>query len=861
MKLLSLFSGIGAFEKALDRLKKQYQLVNYCEIDKYASKAYSQIHECDESLNLGDITKIDTSTLPNDIDLITYGFPCQDISLAGKQKGFEADGERTRSGLFFEALRIIEDAKPRIAIAENVKNLTSKKFQKEFDIVLSSLEQAGYNNYWKVLNAKDYGIPQNRERVFIVSIRKDIDNGMFKFPKPFELKLRLKDMLEDEVDEKYYLGNEKIQKIKNSNFMQEKTIIQKSDVCSTLLARDYKDPKCVEVNAVIKYGIFDDEKGKHQAGSVWDKEGLAPTLDTMQGGHRQPCIEVKEATKKGYAEAHEGDSINLEQLNSKTRRGRVGKGVAQTLTTSCNQAIVEPMICASRGRNPDNPSSRVAGEPTEQRIEVNTKGLCNTLTTVQKDNLVLEPQVIIGSTQKHAAINYEGICPTLTSAMGTGGGNVPMHNYELRIRKLTPKECWRLMGFSDEDFYKVKGISNSQLYKMAGNSIVVDVLVHLFKSLFTALESDEHAEIIEQPMLFEIKKEEVKENILDTKITNAMHRIEELYYETDGKCYLSFSGGKDSTVILAIIKMCEEIYTIPPNAIPAVFIDTGIELGATKDFVRLVKENWYSNIEIIRPEKSFANVIKEYGKPIKSKMKSDFISRYQKNRNEDQLSFQYMIGVGKNGKHYDKIKIANKDLHLLHHDFDIKISNKCCEILKKKPFKKYNKEHNIKGYILGERMAEGGARQLNGEKRIKNGDKLCTKTKGKYIVKLPIIDWTDEDIDNFIKQYIVPLSKAYTEQGYERTGCFLCPYSLQLANNLEKLYQYEPNRYKAAMFWLKDVYIAQNVILPFDAEYEKERKEKWHKDYERMRYEMLKKYRPNVAEKYSDYQSDIFDFL
>ena len=133
MKLLSLFSGIGAFEKALDRLNIEYELVNYCEIDKYASKAYAMMHDCDESLNLGDITKIDTTALPNDIDLITYGFPCQDISLAGKQKGFEEDGERTRSGLFFEALRIIEDTKPRIAIAENVKNLVSKKFSKEFD--------------------------------------------------------------------------------------------------------------------------------------------------------------------------------------------------------------------------------------------------------------------------------------------------------------------------------------------------------------------------------------------------------------------------------------------------------------------------------------------------------------------------------------------------------------------------------------------------------------------------------------------------------------------------------------------------------------------------------------------------------
>lgn len=182
MKVLSLFSGIGAFEKALNKLNINYDLVKYCEIDEFASKSYAAIHNVDESMNLGDITKVDTSKLPSDIDLITYGFPCQDISSAGKQKGFEDNGKVTRSGLFFEALRIIEDTKPKIAIAENVKNLTSEKFSKEFKIVLDSLEQAGYKNYWKVLNAKDYGIPQNRERVFIVSIRKDIDHGKFEFP-------------------------------------------------------------------------------------------------------------------------------------------------------------------------------------------------------------------------------------------------------------------------------------------------------------------------------------------------------------------------------------------------------------------------------------------------------------------------------------------------------------------------------------------------------------------------------------------------------------------------------------------------------------------------------------------------------
>lgn len=146
----------------------------------------------------------------NNVNLVTYGFPCVDISVAGKQEGFfKKDGSVTRSGLFFEALRIIEFLQPEYAICENVKALTSKKFEKEFNTVLSSLAEVGYNNYWSVLNAKDFGIPQNRERVFIISIRKDVDKGAFTFPEKQELKLRVKDVLEPVVDEKYYIDNER----------------------------------------------------------------------------------------------------------------------------------------------------------------------------------------------------------------------------------------------------------------------------------------------------------------------------------------------------------------------------------------------------------------------------------------------------------------------------------------------------------------------------------------------------------------------------------------------------------------------------------------------------------------------------
>lgn len=300
MKLLSLFSGIGAFEKALTNLNIPYELVGYSEIDKYASKSYAAIHNVSEDMNLGDISKINEKELPKDIDLITYGFPCQDISLAGKQKGlFNEDGTQTRSGLFFEALRIIEESQPRVAIAENVKNLTGKKFKPQFDIVLKSLEDAGYNNYWQVLNAKDYGIPQNRERVFIVSIRKDIDNGHFKFPEPFELKLRLKDMLDDEVDEKYYLSEKMIKGfIEHNKKHNEKGtgFIWKPrdlDGCaSTIRANAALCPtdNTIKIDPMRIGGLFDTETSKHQAGSIWDKECISPTIDTMQGGYRQPCV-------------------------------------------------------------------------------------------------------------------------------------------------------------------------------------------------------------------------------------------------------------------------------------------------------------------------------------------------------------------------------------------------------------------------------------------------------------------------------------------------------------------------------------------------------------------------------------------
>lgn len=214
LNVLSLFSGIGAFEKALENLGIAYKLVGYCEIDRFASKAYSLLHHVPESMNYGDITKLDETQLPSDIDLLTYGFPCQDISIAGKKRGFmDEDGKKTRSGLFFDALRVIEASRPKVAIAENVKHLTSKSMKPIFDLVLTSLEEAGYNNYWQVMNASDYGIPQSRERVLIVSIRKDVDKGTFHFPAAIPLTSCLGDFLDDEVPEAFYLSEAKTRSV------------------------------------------------------------------------------------------------------------------------------------------------------------------------------------------------------------------------------------------------------------------------------------------------------------------------------------------------------------------------------------------------------------------------------------------------------------------------------------------------------------------------------------------------------------------------------------------------------------------------------------------------------------------------
>ena len=346
IKVLELFGGIGACSKALERLGIDYEIADYVEIDKYAVASFNAIHNT--NFEPQDICEWDKAI---EVDLIMHGSPCQDFSLAGKQAGGD-EGSGTRSSLMYETIRIVGKLRPKYVIWENVKNLLSKKHIHNFNAYLETMEQLGYTNYYQVLNAKDYGIPQNRERVFTVSIRKDIDAG-FVFPKKQELKLKLKDMLEDFVSDNYFLTNEQIKRIETTTYNVGKTRIQKKDWCDTLCARDWKDPKCVEIDE--KYYLSNKMKNyiSKQGTANFKNPDCKINLDVARPLTTDPnkragttnylsedlpknydlSILIKEATKQGYKEAFEGDGVNISS-RMKYQRGNVQKESIQTITTS-----------------------------------------------------------------------------------------------------------------------------------------------------------------------------------------------------------------------------------------------------------------------------------------------------------------------------------------------------------------------------------------------------------------------------------------------------------------------------------------------------------------------------------------------
>ena len=433
------FSGVGAFDQALMRLGIDFNTIFACDNDVFARESYMA--------NYGEPTyfpfDVNERKIPQEpLDIYMTSPPCQTFSLAGNRKGEEDD----RGILFYNSLEFIRKNQPRYFIIENVKGLLSDNNGKTFKnwinllggksvnanpVIFPYPDSVNYHIYYKVLNAKHFGVPQNRERVFFVGIRDDTDNT-FNWPKPVHLEKRLKDVLEDNVDEKYYLSDKMINWI-NKHREKRKSAndfpIEKNSICQTITSRYYK---C---------------------------------------SAEDPYLGIK--------------------------------------------------IGALRGRNPENTSNRTAGIPLEQRLEINKKGTSNAISTVQKDNVVVygnlkggkwdktheqsrrvyDPKgvgaalhTMSGGGQHHKIIEpyikgglqdnqlkrKDGVSPCLTSAMGKGGGHTPIHNYNYKIRRLTPRECFRLMDFPDTFKFVV---SNSQLYKQAGNSIVVSVLANIIKKL------------------------------------------------------------------------------------------------------------------------------------------------------------------------------------------------------------------------------------------------------------------------------------------------------------------------------------------------------------------------------------------
>lgn len=372
LKVFTAFSGYDSQYMALDRMKINYELVGWSEIDKYAIMAHNAIYPQYKDRNFGDISKIDWENVP-DFDLFTYSFPCTDISSAGQQKGLE-EGSGTRSGLLWECKKAIELKRPKYLLMENVKALTQKKFLPYLHKWHSFLTEMGYTNFTQILNSKNFGVPQNRERVFMVSI---LGDAWFDFPKPFQSDKKLKDLLDENVDDRYYLSQ-----------------------------------RCL--SSFIRKNEIQREKGNGFTFKPTNGDCIAKTILTHPNDRLDDnyIIEPLEPNVLTPKRTEYGKKMRKAYENGDFKESRH------------NMTILEPR----------------------------TDGISNTITTVQKDNLLYEP----------------------------------INNKYFRIRKRTEKECFRLMDVSDENINKIQnsGISKTQQYKMAGNSIVVNVLYFIFKNLF-----------------------------------------------------------------------------------------------------------------------------------------------------------------------------------------------------------------------------------------------------------------------------------------------------------------------------------------------------------------------------------------
>ena len=380
MKFLDLFAGIGGFRLGME--SAGHECVGFCEIDKYARASYKAIHNTEGEIELHDITRVTDESIRRfgSVDVICGGFPCQAFSIAGNRRGFED----TRGTLFFEIARFASILRPKYLFLENVRGLLNHDGGATFETIIRTLDELGYDVEWQVLNSKNFGVPQNRERVFIIGhLRGERTRNVF----PISGESEQSDHQPPKIE---IIGNTRNP---NGTSKGTKSVVYGSGgVVGTLTATDYKEPKQV---AIKQFGIL--QPNFNQCGVIYETDGISPTIRAYQDGGLEPKIRVKEATSQGYAEAQIGDSVNLSHPNSKTRRGRVGKQIANTLLTGESQGVIEP---------------------------------------------------------------------------------------DFRIRKLTPRECWRLQGFPDWAFDKAQEVnSNSQLYKQAGNSVTVKVIAAIAKEL------------------------------------------------------------------------------------------------------------------------------------------------------------------------------------------------------------------------------------------------------------------------------------------------------------------------------------------------------------------------------------------
>ncbi len=379
MKFLDLFAGIGGFRLGME--SAGHECVGFCEIDKFARASYKAIHDTEGEIEFHDITEVTEEEIRaiGHVDVICGGFPCQAFSIAGNRRGFED----TRGTLFFEIARFASILKPKYLFLENVKGLLNHGKGDTFETILSALDELGYDVEWQVLNSKNFGVPQNRERVFIIGHLRG-GSGRKVFP------------IGGESQSTSSQSVVKIGNVNPSGNGMNGEVYQADGLAPTLTTNKGEGQKiAVKSNTIKQFGIL--QPNFNQSGVVYEVEGISPTIRAYQGGGLEPKIRVKEATSQGYTEAEVGDSINLSHPNSKTRRGRVGKQIANTLLTGESQGVVEP---------------------------------------------------------------------------------------DFRIRKLTPRECWRLQGFPDWAFDKAQEVnSNSQLYKQAGNSVTVNVIATIAKEL------------------------------------------------------------------------------------------------------------------------------------------------------------------------------------------------------------------------------------------------------------------------------------------------------------------------------------------------------------------------------------------